>query len=346
MILFFFKETPFVRGYNRTCIYDLPKHRYDFIPNDFMDKIKSFEHFEKDVIYNLLDSDEIEWLTFLLDKEYCFFADKNFIDCFPDINLNWKSSSKITNAIIDFDNSKAKFDFKILESLNCKHILIRFTKKFPTDLILSLLNESLNNITFKSVDIQIEKKEPSKFYLSLKKLIIKQISQVTKFDLINSFSINKNLKFKPKFVLGIDTFAESQKHNLFFNKKAYFTSNNYIKNGIEPNKKFLHKNKLEDIIKIINLKRFKNLWNVNKDKIDVCKDCEFRYMCVDNRLPLKRKNVEEYYFENPCSYNPYISLWDNHENYLSLKDINIISNNSSFVINNEFISSINEKLWD
>jgi hypothetical protein len=27
------------------------------------------------------------------------------------------------------------------------------------------------------------------------------------------------------------------------------------------------------------------LWFIYKDLIDVCKDCEYRHMCVDSRLP-------------------------------------------------------------
>ena len=53
---------------------------------------------------------------------------------------------------------------------------------------------------------------------------------------------------------------------------------------------------------------FKKYWNINKDKIHVCKDCEFRYICTDCRA----------YVEDPedilskplkCGYNPYTGEW-------------------------------------
>jgi len=53
---------------------------------------------------------------------------------------------------------------------------------------------------------------------------------------------------------------------------------------------------------------FKKYWDINKDKIHVCKDCEFRYICTDCRA----------YIEDPedilskplkCGYNPYTGEW-------------------------------------
>jgi SPASM domain peptide maturase of grasp-with-spasm system len=53
---------------------------------------------------------------------------------------------------------------------------------------------------------------------------------------------------------------------------------------------------------------FKKYWDINKDKIHVCKDCEFRYVCTDCRA----------YVEDPedilskplkCGYNPYTGEW-------------------------------------
>ena len=53
---------------------------------------------------------------------------------------------------------------------------------------------------------------------------------------------------------------------------------------------------------------FKKYWDINKDKIHVCKDCEFRYICTDCRA----------YVEDPedilskplkCGYNPYTGEW-------------------------------------
>lgn len=41
------------------------------------------------------------------------------------------------------------------------------------------------------------------------------------------------------------------------------------------------------LIKAIKAKGFKDLWAINKDKILVCQDCEFRYICTDCRAYLE-----------------------------------------------------------
>lgn len=71
-----------------------------------------------------------------------------------------------------------------------------------------------------------------------------------------------------------------------------------------------HEEKIFGNIKVNTLKEviektdFCKKWNINKDCIDVCKDCPYRYMCVDCR----------YFIEDPankfskpsfCKYNPY-----------------------------------------
>jgi hypothetical protein len=37
-----------------------------------------------------------------------------------------------------------------------------------------------------------------------------------------------------------------------------------------------------DIMKIITSDEYTHLWYASKDKIIGCRDCEFRYMCMDN----------------------------------------------------------------
>ncbi|WP_081748220.1 SPASM domain-containing protein [Aquimarina megaterium] len=60
----------------------------------------------------------------------------------------------------------------------------------------------------------------------------------------------------------------------------------------------------KSLLSIISNQTFQEYWDIPKDKIEVCKDCEFRYVCNDGRMPLKRDD-KMYYFEEICTYNPY-----------------------------------------
>jgi len=52
----------------------------------------------------------------------------------------------------------------------------------------------------------------------------------------------------------------------------------------------------------------KKYWNITKDQIDICKDCEFRHICTDCRAYIEDpKNI----YSKPlkCGYNPYTNDW-------------------------------------
>jgi SPASM domain peptide maturase of grasp-with-spasm system len=64
---------------------------------------------------------------------------------------------------------------------------------------------------------------------------------------------------------------------------------------------------------------FKDLWSIRKDDIDVCKDCEFRYMCTDCRAFIKDPD-NIYSQPAKCTYNPYIAKWQGEEGYVSVEE--------------------------
>jgi len=53
---------------------------------------------------------------------------------------------------------------------------------------------------------------------------------------------------------------------------------------------------------------FAALWSINKDQIEVCKDCEFRYVCTDCRAYLQDPS-DLYSKPSKCNYDPYTAEW-------------------------------------
>ena len=74
--------------------------------------------------------------------------------------------------------------------------------------------------------------------------------------------------------------------------------------------------RIEDIVE---LPEVRGLWHLSKDHIDKCKDCEYRYACVNTQL--FREN-RECYTSRPlnCSYNPYEGLWEKKQDKKGLFD--------------------------
>lgn len=62
--------------------------------------------------------------------------------------------------------------------------------------------------------------------------------------------------------------------------------------------------------KIINNYITPEFWALSKDYVEVCKDCEYRYVCSDCR-PMCIQDGNKYLKDRLCGYNPYIGQWEN-----------------------------------
>ncbi|HHH54241.1 MAG TPA: hypothetical protein ENK91_11315, partial [Bacteroidetes bacterium] len=108
------------------------------------------------------------------------------------------------------------------------------------------------------------------------------------------------------FVINTQTFTEAQNHNIGLNKKVCINSKGKIKNFLTHEKDFgnIQHHKLSEVV---DSSSFRNLWNISNDKIEKCKDCQYRYMCLSN------SDIEEkagkFYKINSCTFNPYLNKW-------------------------------------
>ncbi len=76
----------------------------------------------------------------------------------------------------------------------------------------------------------------------------------------------------------------------------------------------------EPLTSIVSYEKVQNIWNSSKDNVQVCQDCEYRYVCSDCRalsftfVPevLRKRNKTFAYLHAPyprCTYNPYTGIW-------------------------------------
>ena len=54
---------------------------------------------------------------------------------------------------------------------------------------------------------------------------------------------------------------------------------------------------------------FKKYWNITKDQIEVCKDCEFRHICTDCRAYIEEPDNQ---YSKPLKCNPLLLLFYNY----------------------------------
>jgi SPASM domain peptide maturase of grasp-with-spasm system len=113
---------------------------------------------------------------------------------------------------------------------------------------------------------------------------------------------------KEYFYSNIKLFSESQHHNTCLNKKIAIDKDGNIKNCPSMAESFgnIKDSRLD---KAINHPNFKKYWNITKDQVEICKDCEFRHICTDCRA--YTENADDQYSKPlKCGYNPYTNVWE------------------------------------
>ncbi len=269
--------------------------------------------------------------------------------------LDWNNPSAITNSIICLKNIDL-FEkiLNYLEQAICKHIVLHFIDFLSIEEIKTYINKLLDyNIQSVIIICQYDEIYFSDEFGDLimelkinKKLFVLNSPFEKNFEDTMFFTLKEKeynyLKRKNEFVSNISLFSESQLHHTYFNRKLYIGPTGEIKNAPETEQVFGYIQDItEDELKeIISSPHFQKYWFVHKGLIDVCKECEFRHMCVDNRVPIERKS-NEWYNSLECNYNPYIGKWEGEEGYLSLADCGVISNEKGFIIDHEKVRKIN-----
>ena len=334
-----FSNIYITRGYNRSIICDSQFEKIEIIPNNLYEVVENFKgkNTIEGVIQKYGNSNEetiMEYVEFLLDKGWGFLCNEKEFDLFPEIKEKYFCPYQITNSIIELRSENIEDVLSIvipqLEFLGCKHINIVFYEvldKFNIELLMKFFIGSIVS----SIELVFEYSplfEEKEFLLYLSKKY-ERISQIILFNSPReSFQLSNNELFfhlnytkkkiesfqscgkvEPKyFTHSAKSYFESLNYNSCLHKKISIDINKKIKNCPAMEKEFgsIYKNKLEDVIRSNN---FKKLWKINKDKINICQDCEFRHICTDCRAYLERP---EDIFSKPlkCGYNPYTNEWE------------------------------------
>ena len=272
-------------------------------------------------------------------------------------------SSFISNTIVELDDILEHivlFLMDSLQQLQCRHVVCNINFQISLDqfkLILSLIeNFNIHSCLF-LLDFS------DHFYSDDFANVIINTNRIDSIIFFNSpfdknledkiyyFKVNKSRSSKKRnsnFRSNRNLFSESQYHHTYFNRKLYIGPNGEIKNAPECEETFgsiKDLNSVEDLKEIISTPAFQKYWFVHKDLCDVCKHCEFRHMCVDNRMPFERAD-NQWYHKIECNYNPFIAKWEGDPGYRTLSECGVISNENEFSIDHDRIAEINKEIWE
>jgi len=220
------------------------------------------------------------------------------------------------------------------EVLKCSYIQLRFFKTINLSIVKEII-QYLNNVKSRIVSIDFIIPYYESFMLEDLNLLLKQNSRIHSIIVYNSpynksyESVNKEMGYllllkrnifnekhcgiinSEYFYSNINLFTESLNHNTCLNRKISIDKDGNIKNCPSMSQSFgnIKDTSLEDAL---NHPDFKKYWNINKDQIEVCKDCEFRHICTDCRTYTERSHFDgEIDLSKPlkCGYNPYTNEW-------------------------------------
>jgi len=316
-----------VKGYSRSILVDTQRNEIHFIPNEIYNILFNTDIQIIDQIltnYNEADRDSvISIFQYLYDNELIFFTD--YPDKFPSINTNFDFPSHVTNFILVFNRKLLSHYDKLILSLDnllCFALEIRITRevsievldKFISKFRFSTIQSILIRITDYNYDyeklVNLANKFPRVYCIELFSFKDKDSFKLnSEVAVINQVLNNKccGKIGEQFFATTLENSLESLKYNSCLYKKMSIDFNGNIKNC--PSMKESYGNmKNTTLAEAIEKPGFKKYWNINKDKIHVCKDCEFRYICTDCRA----------YVEDPddilskplkCGYNPYTGEW-------------------------------------
>ncbi|MVO07678.1 hypothetical protein GOQ30_00705 [Flavobacterium sp. TP390] len=340
----FFKNIFLTKGFNRTLVYDSLTSKIHFFPNDLYDQL---------LLNNFrIDKKNNEVFEFLNKKGLLQKISDDLVDCFIDLDDEIQIPYDIATLVFELSGSSSKNLYKLKNQniLQYNFIFADYTSLKSIELFVDFINECESDT--------IELTFLNGFVYS--KHLFELIKSVKKIILLNNFagikiddpSTHKNRYLNSwndiHFRLSINfiNYLESLKHHTYFNKKVFINKDCEIKNSQETKEIYgnLNNDNSFDIAKVFKNPTFKKLWSIKKEDTLVCQDCEFRRLCVDNRLPIKIKN--NWVHEEECNYNPYISKWSHEDGFKSLKELDIITKNGYLEMNKEKLSLITNELWE
>ncbi len=331
-----FANCKLVAGRRRSAIYDLQRELLYHIPNTLANIIKTFEGKKIGEVYKKFGDQSTvvnEYFNFLIEKDLIVLMHniENF-ENFIEVDSGFYYPKSLSCAVIGIASSTANGNYlellcKNLYETKCPYVQLRFHPEMMVDEIEAVLSVFVEKSIFRGISIALNIDIYDKIIKSkilnhpvvymviwygasekrLEHIEENQKSDKAVFYLNNDFpefkEFNK-LRFK-YFQPNLMSFTEALNYNLYYNQKAYIDITGNIFQSPFTTNKVMGNIRVHRLNEVVKKKEFQELWEIGKDKIAICRECEFRYVCCDGRIPIKVEGSDHYKYEDDCSYSPY-----------------------------------------
>lgn len=324
------------KGANRALLTDVQRGIYYTIPLGLSQILEEMEGKTIEDVKKQFESEDekiiiAEYFDFLLEKEIIFLCPESMADYFQKVSNEFDLPAEISNAIIQLKNTSLESLKNILQQLtklHCFSIELNITCPVTSEELKALLNEC-KEAEMEDISLMVNNCNGflTKEYESLKVdyLFLTSITYYNSKESFEKYDTEKEIKFcttqkdlsenilcgmvlEKFFTPNLQHYTESLNHNTCLNRKISIDVDGNIKNC--PSMKESYGNIRDTTLKeAIEKPGFKKYWNITKDQIDVCKDCEFRHVCTDCRAYLEDPE-DRYSKPLKCGYNPYTCEWE------------------------------------
>jgi SPASM domain peptide maturase of grasp-with-spasm system len=267
----------------------------------------------------------------ILDRGYGQACERSEVDCFPELDSAWERPELITNAILDLDPS-SPYDLvktaRELETVGCKAVQIRvFSEISPAELVLVLT--SFEHTRVEHIELLI------RYSTALEDNTLVDICRP--FPRVNGVTLHASPEngtrdfnqegitithisdeirsashcgvINPAFFnVTLDNFLESHQFNSCLHKKISVDVHGMVRNCPSMDKSYGHISDTS-FLEVLSMEGFKTLWGVTKDQVNICRHCEFRYICTDCRVFTETADVP-YNKPSRCGYDPFTAKWE------------------------------------
>lgn len=319
-----------VRGHKKAVICDLqrnivqpiPATLYEILMNDndadtitVEDISRKYGHKERQLIE--------EYITFLYHNQFGYTSERPLSAVRLDLS-KYEESRAITNAIVDFDRTSTHSLLEIVPQLNelhCSALELRYFCPLCCDTLRHELTATLYS-SIRSIELLVECCDEctlenilhmKKDFPAIRKITVSSAHEDVVYSGEDISIIFTTEKIGDERCCGVvnelyciaetQLFIESIHFNSCLNRKISVDRSGWIKNCPSMRDSFGHVSttKLKEVVE---QEAFRKLWKISKDQIEVCRDCELRYVCQDCRAYITdSKNL----YSKPlkCTYNPY-----------------------------------------
>lgn len=324
------------KGYNRILISDLGRSISKLYPLELHELIEELKSASIESVLENYDSGSKaiaeEYIGYLLEKEYGFVTEGDWDKNFLPLSYEYHDHQQISNLYIEVE--KLEIPATLMQSianLRITHLVV-FCRNATSSQELIDFDRSFDNTTLESLELySAYSSELNADFLQnvhdhTQRIYHLVFYQCEEIPVLTNTSYRFTLDFKRDSLsihscgkVNVDYFntnmpkvLEAINHNSCLHKKLGIDRNGNIRNCPVMPQSFgnIHDMTLEEVLQQGAVQQY---WNMTKDEITVCKDCEFRNVCTDCRAFTERSHCNESGLDisKPlkCGYDPYSNEW-------------------------------------